>query len=237
MAARRRWPAIRIRVCDRSPLASEAVTQGLAESLVETPGELIGCDLIVLAIPVQHVPDVLTQLSKAGTRALVTDVSGTKRVVMAAAGSATGLHFVGGNPVTDGGGSGLAEARADVFDNRPWLLVSPSAGHGAVSDDITEAMLASFVVGLGARPEWTDAVTHDRVMAHVSHAPQVVSAALRPGTQETDVWRGIVDSNADFIADALLAIAARLPDASATLTDTPAVRAVLERASVLRAQP
>lgn len=236
LASRRRWPSIRIIVCDPAPLASEAVTQGLAEARVGTPAELAGCDLIVIATPVQDVPDVLAQLSNAGTKALVTDVAGTKRSVMAAAQSAPELHFVGGNPVTVGSGSGLAEARADVFDSRPWLLVSSASGRDTDAGEVTEAMLASFVVGLGARPEWTDAVTHDRVMAHVSHAPQVVSTALMPLASTTDAWRGIVDTNADFIADALVAIAAKLPTSSGALTDTPAVRDVLERARALKTE-
>jgi len=236
LAARRRWPSIRIAVCDPAPVAAEAVTQGLAEAVVATPAELADRDLIIIATPVQDVAGVLAQLSEAGVKALVTDVAGTKRVVMAAAKSASGLRFIGGNPVAGDGASGLAAARADVFDGRAWLLVSASAGSEAESDEVTEAMLASFVAGLGARPEWTDAETHDRVLAHVSHAPQVVAHALMQGSASTEAWQGIIETNADFIADALVAIAAKLPTSSAALTETPAVRAVFERARSLKAK-
>src|SRR5690606_9116644 len=114
-----------------------------------------------------------------------------------------------------------------------------------------------FRSGLGATPSWTDAVTHDRVMAHVSHAPQVVSTALmaasgesvgadgvawsgqgfadmtRLASSSSDVWQGILETNADFIADALTVIASKLPTSSQALLDAPAVRALFDRARSL----
>jgi len=232
LAAKRRWPSVHLTVCDPAPMTHEAVKQGLAAAVVQTPAELAGCELVVIATPVQMVPAVIAELAGAGAAGLITDTGSTKRTVMAAAQSASGIHFVGGNPMTTSGQSGLAAARADLFDGRPWLLVSSGT---AGDDDVREAMLATFVVGLGARPEWTDAVTHDRVMAHVSHAPQVVSAVL--GQHPSSAWEGVLDTNADFIADALVAIAAKLPSSSSALTEAPAVRDVFERARALKTQP
>jgi prephenate dehydrogenase len=228
LAAKRRWPSLRIAACDPAPIVSEAVSQGLVEAVVPSVEDLSNSDLIVIATPVQVVPEIVSRLARAGTSALVTDTGSTKRAVMAAAGTTSSLLFVGGHPVAGAGVSGLAAARADLFDGRPWLLVSSRDGG---PEDVREAMLATFVVGLGATPEWTDAVTHDRVMAHVSQAPQVLTASTA-----SDVWRGILDTNADFIADALMAIAAKLPTSSQALTDAPAVQDVLERARALRAK-
>ena len=245
LAAKRRWPTINIVACDPAPVAKEAVAQGVVEALVDSPASLSDCDLIVIATPVQIVPGVIAELSSARVPALVTDTGSTKRTVMAAAQSASGLLFVGGHPVAGSEAAGLAAARADLFDGRPWLFVSSASSSAAQARDsrvdqtreIKEAMLASFVVGLGARPEWTDAVTHDRVMAHVNQAPHVVSTALmaaggRGGDDPS--WQGVLDTNADFIADALVAIAAKLPTSSSALTDTPAVRDLFERAKALK---
>lgn len=228
LAAKRRWPSIRITANDPAPVTSEAVTQGLIESVVESPADLASCDLIVIATPVQVVSSVIGELARVRSGALVTDTGSTKRTVMAAARAVSQPFFVGGHPVAGADASGLAAARADLFDGRAWLLVSTAERE---SGDVREAMLATFVVGLGAKPEWTDAVTHDRVMAHVSHAPQLVSP---PATRSSEVWRGILDTNADFIADAVTSIAAKLPTSSQALMEAPAVRDVFERAKVLR---
>lgn len=265
LAARRRWPSVVITVCDPAPVTHEAVTQGVVTAVVATPEELQHCDLIVVATPVLEVPSILGRLGRTGTGALVTDVSSTKRVVMDAA-KQTPLSFVGGHPVAGSEQSGLAAARADLFDGRPWLLVSmrdpaavPSVNTGVIDElEAREAMLTTFAVGLGGTPSWTDATTHDRVMAHVSHAPQVVSTALMAASGEavgadgvawsgrgfadmtrlasspSDVWQGILDTNADFIADALTAIAAKLPTSSSALMDAPTVRALFDRARALK---
>lgn len=251
LAARRRWPTMRITVCDPAPVTQEAVTQGVVTAVVQSVAELPPCDLVVIATPVLAVPAVLDALAKAGQRGLVTDVSSTKRFVMDAVKGA-GLTFVGGHPVAGSESSGLAYARADLFDNKPWLLVSAGA------PEPLEAMLTTFVVGLGAKPSWTDAVTHDKVMAHVSHAPQVVSTALmaasgaavgpdgvawsgkgfadmtRLAASSSDVWQGILQTNADFIAEALTAIATKLPTSSQALMDAPAVKELFDKARALK---
>jgi prephenate dehydrogenase len=261
LAARRRWPSIRITACDPAPVAREAVRQGLIDAIVESPSALSDSELIVLATPVQMVPGIIAQLADAGVTALVTDTGSTKRTVMSAyarvtsgelrrdlaeaasgreGGAASGILFVGGHPVAGSEAAGLAGARADLFDARPWLFVSGASGAAGDSREIEtkEAMLASFVVGLGAKPEWTDAVTHDRVMAHVTQAPHVVATAVKPGGggHDDESWQGVLDTNADFIADALVAIAAKLPTSSSALTETPAVRDLFERAKALKSQ-
>lgn len=253
LAVKRRWPTVSIVACDPDPIAAEAVAQGVVAGVVSGVDELPPCDLIVIATPVQTVPEILATLARSATRALVTDVSSTKRHVMKAA-ETSGLTFVGGHPVAGAEVSGLRGARADLFDGRPWLLVSQGA---ETSSNPLEAMLTTWVVELGARPSWTDAVTHDRVMAHVSHAPQVVSTVLMAASGEavgdgvawsgrgfedmtrlasspSDVWQGILATNADFIADALGAIAEKLPTSSQALLDAPAVRALFDRARELK---
>jgi prephenate dehydrogenase len=261
LAARRAWPSITISALDPAPITHEAVTQGAITAVVDTVDQLAHCDLIVVSVPVLLVPSLLGDLGRTGTTALVTDTSSTKRVVMDAA-TQTRLSFVGGHPVAGSEQSGLAAARADLFDDKPWLLVSMRdvGGVGGVIDELEarEAMLTTFTVGLGAKPSWTDAVTHDRVMAHVSHAPQVVSTALmaasgeavgaegvewsgrgfadmtRLASSSSDVWQGILETNADFIADALTGIAAKLPTSSQALMDAPTVRALFDRARALK---
>lgn len=251
LAARRRWPALRITVCDPAPVTREAVAQGVVTAVVPEVADLPPCDLIVIATPVLTVPSVIESLARAGQRGLVTDVASTKRFVMDAV-TGRGLTFVGGHPVAGSEASGLAHARADLFDDKPWLLVSAGA------PEPLEAMLTTFVVGLGAKPSWTDAVTHDKVMAHVSHAPQVVSTALmaasgaavgadgvawsgrgfadmtRLAASSSDVWQGILQTNADFIAEALAAIATKLPTSSQALMDAPAVKDLFDRARALK---
>ena len=56
----------------------------------------------------------------------------------------------------------------------------------------------------------------------------------RLASSSSDVWQGILETNADFIADALTGIAAKLPTSSQALMDAPTVRALFDRARALK---
>jgi prephenate dehydrogenase len=129
--------------------------------------------------------------------------------------------------------------------------------HGS-ADASTETRLEQFVAGLGAIPLWLDASTHDRVIAYVSHVPQVLAVALMDAAAErigpsglgasgrafaemtrlasspADLWEDILATNADFIGDALDEIVRRLPT-SADLSERTWVRDIFTRAAAARA--
>jgi prephenate dehydrogenase len=113
---------------------------------------------------------VLDSLQATGD-AVITDVVSTKRVIMEAA-IAKRLRFVGGHPMAGSQHSGLEHASANLFDGKPWFLTDAGAGNDV--NDTVEA----FVRSVGALPEWIDPLEHDRLMAAISHLPQVVSTAL-----------------------------------------------------------
>jgi prephenate dehydrogenase len=59
-----------------------------------------------------------------------------------------------------------------LFSGKRWFLVDAGAG-----DDVNDAV-ESMVQAIGALPEWIEAIEHDRLMAAVSHLPQVAASAL-----------------------------------------------------------
>jgi prephenate dehydrogenase len=136
---------------------------------------LAGADLVVLAGPA---PVVLTQLDDlAGPwRALisphtvVTDVASTKATIVARAGT-LGLRFVGGHPMAGRETSGYDASSADLFVDRPWVVV-PTDDSAAV--ERVEVVAAAT----GANPRRMTAADHDDAVAAVSHLPLVVAAAL-----------------------------------------------------------
>src|SRR6266851_4651297 len=68
---------------------------------------------------------------------------------------------------------GLDHARPDLFKGRPWLF-TPA---GDAAGDALEKLLA-FGGALGAVPRVTTAEAHDRLMAFLSHLPQLTASAL-----------------------------------------------------------
>jgi prephenate dehydrogenase len=149
---------------------------GVIDEVVPAPDAAVaGADLIVLAGPA---PDILAQLDElAGPwrgllrpDAVITDVASTKAAIVERA-AALALPFVGGHPMAGREASGYEASTADLFVDRPWVVV-PS------DDAIAVGRVEALAAATGARPRRMTATDHDEAVAAVSHLPLVVAAAL-----------------------------------------------------------
>jgi prephenate dehydrogenase len=160
----------------------EAVADGsLDVAAASADGAIGGADVVVLAAPPLACLDLLDEIAgplraELSPRAVITDVASTKRAICARA-AAHGLSFVGGHPMAGRESSGYGSSDADLFRDRPWVVVpgkdGGSASAAALVDRVEELALACR-----ARPIRMDATSHDAAVAAVSHLPLVVSAAL-----------------------------------------------------------
>jgi prephenate dehydrogenase len=134
-------------------------------------------DLIYLATPVRDIIGFVRERARQiKPGAVVTDAGSTKvEICRAARLYLTGAHeFVGGHPVAGSHLPGLAHARSDLFADAPYVLIADK-NH---NESPAYAALKETLDLLGARVTSMTAVEHDRVMALVSHLPQIVSSAL-----------------------------------------------------------
>jgi prephenate dehydrogenase len=216
-----------------------------------------GADLIVLAAPVRKNLDLLRDVAPyASTSAIVTDVGGTKRSIVEAARALSGsVTFVGGHPLGGGARGGFEFATAGIFSRRPWIFTP---------DDSTPAnatsRLFAFARGLGAVPSTMTAAGHDRLLAYVSHLPQLAVSALmevvgaaaterglaqagqglvdstRLASSPPAVWRDICATNADVLGEALDHLIERLTELRADLERGDALEAIFDEAARWRAE-
>jgi prephenate dehydrogenase len=226
--------------------------------------ELPNVALIILAAPVRQNIELLQQIGSGGRvlsdpadrQTIVTEVGGTKRDIVAAARTLpTTTTFVGGHPLGGGERGGFAFARPDLFAGRPWIFTPD----GHASSEAVER-LSRFVIGLDAKPSILSADEHDRVMAFVSHLPQLVASALmdtvgsaeqgeglrmagrglvdttRLASSPADVWRDICLTNADAIGEALDCFIARLTQLRGDLRRGDSVEAIFSAAAKWRAE-
>jgi prephenate dehydrogenase len=74
--------------------------------------------------------------------------------------------------------SGLDAADGALFRGASYALVGNDAQSDGAEADARVAHFLEILAGIGARPTWMDAATHDRAVAVVSHLPQLVAVAL-----------------------------------------------------------
>ena len=141
---------------------------------VATPADLLPADLVIVATPLDLVVPTLVALAPLAGDAVLLDVGSVKReVARYAAKAPAGVRIVGGHPMAGSTGSGLAAARADLFRDRPFLLV-PTAR----SDDAAMALAGDLAREVGAVPTVMSAEVHDRAVAMLSGVPLVIARAL-----------------------------------------------------------
>ncbi len=165
--------------CDRTEVLERALAAGAVDEAAADPARAVReADLVILATPVGAILDVLPQL-KASVKgqALVTDAGSTKRLICQRAReifSGESL-FLGGHPLAGKERSGFEYADAALFENARYVLTPLSPDH---LDDKRVKAFSSLVESLGARPFVSDASSHDRAMAFLSHLPQLLSTGL-----------------------------------------------------------
>jgi prephenate dehydrogenase len=257
LAIRDRWPSAHVIGIDTPSVLAHARGSGAIDEGVPSMRVVEDADLIVLAAPVRQNARLLTEISpRVLDAAVVTDVGGTKRdIVVAARRLPPSTRFVGGHPIGGAERGGFGFARRDLFQSRPWILTPLPGGESKALE-----RLRAFVQALGARPVVMEAAEHDRVMAFVSHLPQLAASALmdavggavakdglavagrglmdttRLASSPADVWRDICATNADAISGALDQLIDRLNDLRADLHRGEALAAVFGGASRWRAE-
>jgi prephenate dehydrogenase len=160
----------------RGPRA--ALADGVVDRAAEDiAGALDDAQLVVLAAPPLETIELIERLAadlrgSLGPTAIVTDVTSTKAVAMAAAVRA-GIRFVGGHPMAGLERTGYQAADADLFLERPWVVVPPG-----IPDPEAVAVVDWLARSCGARPVHLGAAEHDAAVSAISHLPLVAAAAL-----------------------------------------------------------
>jgi prephenate dehydrogenase len=159
------------------------IARALAVNAVDEGTDDLGkavrdADLIILAAPVGGILECIPRLKDtASSRALVTDVGSTKRLVCERARETFGDEplFLGGHPLAGKERAGVENADATLFTNARYVLTPLEEGH--LEDPRIKAFV-SLVSAIGARPHIMDPARHDRALAFLSHLPQLLSSAL-----------------------------------------------------------
>jgi prephenate dehydrogenase len=255
--ARRAWPSTHVVAIDREPVVREALSRRAIDAAADDFASVADADLIVLSAPVRQNISLLRRVAvHASPSAVITDVGGTKRTIVdAAAALSQPVTFVGGHPLGGGARGGFEFATASLFARRPWIFTP----HDATAADAV-SRLSAFVTGLGAQPMTLDAAEHDRLMALISHLPQLAATALmevvgaaatagglrmagqglvdttRLASSPADVWRDICVTNADEISNALDLLIERLSEMRSDLQRAEIIDAVFDDAARWRAE-
>jgi len=224
MAARAIWPASLVIAVDNKDVLETAMRLHAIDVAADDMVVLAEADLVILAAPVRQNLLLLDELdANVSVPAVVTDTGSTKRAIVEAARRLPPrFTFIGGHPLGGAAASGLDHARPDLFKGRPWLFTPASDQTGDALEKLLE-----FARALGALPRIVGAGAHDRMLAYLSHLPQMTASALmqvvgeavgdqglalagkglvdttRLASSPSEIWKDIGATNADELGAAL----------------------------------
>lgn len=156
----------------------DALRAGAIDEVAAVPQVAIAdAGLVILAGPPLATRSMLDDLGSSlrgyiEPEMTITDVASTKGRILEAA-VLHRLNYVGGHPMAGRETSGFQAASADLFVDRPWVVVTDNDPPQA-SVEVVEALIEV----VGARAVRMHASEHDAAVAAISHLPLVVSAAL-----------------------------------------------------------
>jgi prephenate dehydrogenase len=221
---------------------AKALERGVIDEALPLETAAASCDLVYLSQPIRQILETLDILDPhLRPGAIVTDAGSTKqRIAERAALAIKRGRFVGGHPMAGKESRGVEEADAGLFRGRPYVLTA------------REPELEHWIERTGARIVILDPAEHDRLVALISHLPQLLSTAFagsvgeQPGAAKVagpaasdltrlavspyEIWRDIFETNADSIETALSAYIAKLEELRALLR-SPAMEQAFARAA------
>lgn len=220
-----------------------ALDRGVIDEALPLAQAAAQSDVVYLSHTIERILETLGTIDttvRPGT--LITDAGSTKHAIAERAGQTVRKgRFVGGHPMAGKESRGVEAADADLFRGRPYVLTGE------------DPELESWIAKIGARLVKLDAAEHDRLVALVSHVPQLLSTALasliadspeaanvagpaasdltRLALSPYEIWRDIFATNTGEIDSALQAAIARLEELRRNLRSRPEMETAFARAA------
>src|SRR5262245_28228676 len=221
-----------------------ALERGIIDAYTFDPAEAArGTDLLLLAVPVEATsPTAEKFMPFLQPGCIITDAGSTKEQVVTTLEQLLPptLPFVGAHPIAGTEHAGAAAALATLFERRLCVLTPTPR-----TDPTALARVRALWEGVGMRVEEMDVVTHDQVLARVSHLPHLIAFSVmnamcktpisgvdlltyagsafadltRVAASPVEMWRDICLSNRDALVAALTEFETALAQMKASIAN------------------
>lgn len=160
--------------------ARVAATLGAGQTAPHPPEDV---EVVVVAVPPDHIATTVIDALKRWPKATVTDVGSVKEGPAAEIGAAAGAErYVGSHPMAGSQQAGPLTASADLFRDRTWVIALPDAQqaeHGEHANRVARLARSCGAIVVVMSPG-----DHDRAVARVSHLPHLASILVAQGMLE-----------------------------------------------------
>jgi len=177
LALKEKKPNFKIIGIDKQEIIEKAIIRGaIDEGTINLKEGIKEADVVILATPVKIILDLLPQINpflKKGC--LVTDTGSTKTQIVKKANKVLSkdIHFIGGHPMAGSEKYGINSANTHLFLDKTYILTPSNKSNLAALEKIF------LIIGMiGAKRLILDPFEHDKIIAAISHLPQILAVSL-----------------------------------------------------------
>ncbi|HES59789.1 MAG TPA: prephenate dehydrogenase/arogenate dehydrogenase family protein, partial [Caldithrix sp.] len=209
-------------------IMDKALSLNLIDQKIDLwPSGVHNSEIIFLATPLSIIKQHLNDLSDfIGSDVIVTDLGSTKlelsnycKII-----DFKGI-YIGGHPMTGAEKSGINAVNPLLYENAVYILTDDKVNRS----DLIRKKLIPLLTAIKARILVLDPETHDRILAAISHLPQIIAVALinlvgaknnennpyfelaaggfrditRIASGSVDIWQDIFNSNKENVYKAI----------------------------------
>ena len=213
-----------INAFDKPHVLDLAVEQKIIDKRLDRIEEAVHSELIFLCLPTNLSLNALKELAPViNDNTIITDVCGVKGVFEKEwrAIKSKGI-YVGGHPMTGKEAGGFENSDPLLFENSVYIISNSEKDTNRLKE------LTEIIHLLGARIRFLDPFIHDKIIARVSHLPQLLAVSLvnsiskndnginyldfaaggfrdmtRIASGNFDIWEPVIKMNKNEIVDAL----------------------------------
>jgi len=165
-----------------------ALELGLVDEITEFDEMKKKCDMIFLAIPVEAIITILSQLKDINKKTTIVDMGSTKFKIVNSCPDEIRSNFVATHPMAGTENSGPAAAFDGLLNGAPVVICDDL---GADEIHIKRAVeILSFV---GMKIIFMDSKSHDHHVSVVSHLPHAISFSLVNSVLKEENRRNIIN--------------------------------------------
>lgn len=214
---------------DREKVADLAIKDKTIDKKLRHPNEVLDSDIIFICLPVHLSLDVFKDLiPKLKPGQIITDVSGVKGVFQTVwnDGDSKGI-YIGGHPMTGKEVGGYKNSDPLLFDHTVYIISDEEKSEHKPFYDVINS--------IGANIYFVNPYLHDKIVANVSHIPQLLSVALinatanksdeidfldyvgggyrdmtRIASSDFGIWEPVIKNNSTEILEALEQVRAQI---------------------------
>lgn len=244
---------IKVYAYDKNDIIENALNEKIIDFNLYKIEDAVDCELIILCMPTELSLEIFkTLIPFLNENSIISDVCGVKGIFEKEWNKTknNGVYF-GGHPMTGKEKGGYQNSDPLLFENAVYIISDKAKGNKRENDFL------QFVKLLGARAIYLDPFLHDKVVANVSHLPQLLSIALlntvssktgkknyldfaaggfkdltRIASSDFNVWESILKMNKSEIVETIRSFQSNLDELKniLELEDFVSLRSLFEKA-------